>query len=26
MFKNVTFFTDMSNQIHANGTPYNYFR
>jgi len=26
MFKNVTFFTDMSNQIHANGTPYNYFK
>ena len=25
MFRNVTFFTDMSNQIHANGTPYNYF-
>ena len=25
MFKNVTFFTDMSNIIYANGTPFNYF-
>ena len=25
MFGNVTYFTDMSNQIHDNGTPFNYF-
>jgi hypothetical protein len=25
MFKDVSFFTDMSDQIYANGTPFNYF-
>jgi len=25
MFKNVSFFTSMTDKIHANGTPFNYF-
>ena len=25
MFENVKFFTDMSDQIYSNGTPFNYF-
>jgi surface protein len=25
MFENVTFFTDMTNKIYSNGTPFNYF-